>query len=132
MANIARHQKGAGGLRAIRGRAGEQAAAEFLSSRGYRVLARNVRRGRWEIDLIATNDRTLVFVEVRTRRVMAYGSPAESVGSAKQRRLANAAEIWLRDTPDQWATIRFDVVAVTGPMGNLRCTHFPDAFRSPF
>ena len=50
-----------------RGRDGEQAAATFLESRGYRILATNVRQGRWEIDLIATNGQLLVFVEVRSR-----------------------------------------------------------------
>ena len=115
-----------------RGRAAEQAAAEFLKSLGYQVRDSNVRRGRWEIDLIATCGDTVVFVEVRSRRATHFGCPSVSVDLGKQRRIANAAEIWLRDAARSWSVIRFDVVAVTGPGDDLRCQHFPDAFRSPF
>ena len=115
-----------------RGRAAEHAAAELLKSLGYQVRASNVRRGRWEIDLIATCRDTVVFVEVRSRRATQYGCPSVSVGLRKQCRIANAAEIWLRDAGHIWPVIRFDVVAVTGPPEDLRCRHFPDAFRSPF
>ena len=116
--------------RLARGRAAEQAALEFLESRGYRLVDRNVRRGRWEIDLIVRAGETLVFVEVRSRSNQRFGSAAETVGRRKQRHLVNAAELWLRGHP-QGGPIRFDVIDVDTGHARSRCRHFVDAFRSP-
>ncbi len=115
-----------------RGRDGEQAAAAFLASRGYRILATNVRQGRWEIDLIATNDELLAFVEVRSRAHARLGFPCETVDLRKQRHVANAAHLWLLGQRGFWHTIRFDVIEVIGAGSGLSCRHFPDAFQSPF
>ena len=115
-----------------RGRDGEQAAAGFLESRGYRILATNVRQGRWEIDLIATNDELLAFVEVRSRAHARLGFPCETVDLRKQRHVANAAHLWLQGQRGFWHTIRFDVIEVIGAGSGLSCRHFPDAFQSPF
>ena len=115
-----------------RGSLGEQAAAAFLETRGYRIVARNVRQGRWEIDLIATHERILVFVEVRSRAHVGFGFPSETVDFRKQRHVANAAHLWLRGQRPFWDAIRFDVIEVMGHGSAMSCRHFADAFQSPF
>lgn len=91
---------------------GERAAARFLRRRGCRILLRGYRTPQGEIDLIARDGDTLVFVEVKSRR---RGEPAEAVTPEKQRRLTLAALHFLKanrllDTP-----CRFDVVAIVWP-----------------
>jgi len=78
-----------------RGAAFEQLAAAWCSARGWQILARNVTCRRGEIDLIALDKATVVFIEVRQRTSSRYGTPAETVTAAKQRRLAAAIRYWL-------------------------------------
>jgi putative endonuclease len=95
------------------GRQGEETAAAFLRTRGYRILEHNYRCPVGEIDLIAEQNGVLCFVEVKSRSSLAYGSPAEAVNRAKQRHLARAASYYLttrRSGGD--VACRFDVVAV--------------------
>lgn len=111
------------------GREGEQAAAAYLESLGYRILARNVRYRAGEIDLVATENGFLVFVEVKTRRGSRFGSPAEAVTAEKQRRLVRLAGIYLAHRGGNPPPCRFDVVAVEpGPDGKLRCRLIKGAF----
>lgn len=106
------------------GSRGEAQAAEYLLGLGYTILQTNWRCRRGEIDIIAQDGATLVFVEVRTRSSANLGSPEESVTIAKQRRLAELAQIYLhyRETagksmPDAW---RIDVIAIrTGSVRRL-------------
>lgn len=92
---------------------GEATAEAYLRSRGFRVLARQVRVGRLgEIDLVCVDGRTLVFVEVKTRRDAAFGVPEEAVTAAKRGRLKRAAEAWLLARGLEDAPFRLDVVAV--------------------
>ncbi len=95
------------------GSLGESLAAEVLRRNGYRILARNVRTPLGEIDLIARQGDTLVFIEVKMRRSLRCGTPAEAVTSSKQRRLRRAAEYYLLKQPARAVKIRFDVVAIT-------------------
>lgn len=97
------------------GRAAEQTASAHLEGCGYRILGRNVRVGRGELDIIARRGTTLVFVEVKARRSAACGTPEEAVTPWKQRQVARLAQIWLLSRPGlQRAVgeIRFDVVAI--------------------
>ena len=90
----------------------EELCAELLRKSGLRVLARNWRCRRGEIDLVAEDDGTLVFVEVRYRRDQRFGGAAESVTAAKQARLIAAARLYLLRQPDarsEWVC-RFDVL----------------------
>ncbi|HEB88115.1 MAG TPA: YraN family protein [Deltaproteobacteria bacterium] len=99
--------------RQMLGREGEAHAARFLESRGYRIVARNVRADRVEIDLIVRRGRLLVFVEVKSRRTGAHGLAAEAVDDRKQRRLRRGAHAWLAANPAvarQTGERRFDVV----------------------
>jgi putative endonuclease len=83
------------------GRLGEDAAARYLVERGYRIVARNVRADRVELDLIARRGPLLVFVEVKTRRGTDPGRAAEAVDPRKQRRLRHGAQAWLASHPPQ-------------------------------
>lgn len=78
------------------GSQGEAQAAEYLLGLGYTILQTNWRCRRGELDIIAQDGATLVFVEVRTRSSARLGSPEESVTVAKQRRLAELAQIYLQ------------------------------------
>jgi putative endonuclease len=98
------------GRRALGGE-GEARAAAWLEARGWLVLGRNVRAGGVEIDLVARRGRTVAFVEVKSRRSAAAGSPEEAVDARKQRRLALGAAAWLAAHARPGWTARFDVVA---------------------
>ena len=78
------------------------------------MLDRNWRCREGELDIVARCGDTIVFSEVKTRSSNAYGSPAEAVGAAKQRRIRRLALLWLRDRGVHAAEIRFDVVSVVG------------------
>lgn len=117
--------------RRARGRAGEEAAGHALAARGYRVLARNVRVGRGEIDLVCEHDGDIVFVEVKARRGAAFGTPAEAVTVRKQRGLLALAARYLGRTGRAHRTCRFDVVEVWLGAGGLPASVevLRDAFR---
>lgn len=109
------------------GRAGEDAAAAWLESRGWRVLARRWRAARREIDLVAEKDGVLAFVEVKTRRPGALAPAVTAVDARKRARIAAAAGA----AADRWRAraYRFDVVAVTWEREGPTFEHFEDAFR---
>lgn len=94
------------------GAEGEAHAAAYLERRGYRILGRNVREGGVEIDIIARRGRTLVFIEVKTRRGGRYGPPHEAVDARKRARIVRGALAWLRARGRTGDRIRFDVIAV--------------------
>ncbi|HEY3490586.1 MAG TPA: YraN family protein [Candidatus Deferrimicrobiaceae bacterium] len=110
------------------GREAEGAAAGYLESLGMTIVGRNVRTGGGEIDLVARDGGTLVFVEVRYRESDAFGTPEDSVGVLKRLRVARAARRYLAEIgPSGWTEARFDVVAVEGgETPALR--HFQGAF----
>ena len=98
-----------------KGRAGEDEAARFLEGRGLALLARNVRAGGGELDLVAADGRCVVFAEVKWRRDASRGTPAEAVTPAKRRKLLSAARAWLAANPSGGPRdVRFDVVAIEG------------------
>ena len=101
--------------RQLFGRAAEEAAARYLIHDGWRLLGRNVRIGRGELDIVARRGPVLAFVEVKARRTRTCGAPEDAVGAAKRRQIARLAELWLAARP--WALtgvdeVRFDIVAV--------------------
>ncbi len=111
------------------GAAGEARAAAHLIWRGYRVLARNVRSGGVEIDLVARRGGLVVFVEVKTRRSRAFGAPEAAVDARKQARLVRGAAAWLREHPARVGRVRFDVIAVErDPRSGWRVRHIEGAF----
>ncbi len=96
------------------GRSGEDRAAKHLAKLGYRVLERNYRTKQGEIDLIALDGDTVVFVEVKTRTSDAYGAPELAVDQRKQGRMVKAALGYLRQKKLHQMACRFDVVAISG------------------
>lgn len=97
----------------LRGESAEQQAHQFLLKKGLKPVARNFRCKQGEIDLIMTDQQTLVIIEVRFRQTDKYGSAAESVTRAKQSRIIAATQVYLA-TQKINKSIRFDVVALSG------------------
>ena len=89
---------------------GEQDVGSYLEGQGYRVLAMNYTRPTGEIDLIAQQRDTVVFVEVKRRSSQRYGRPAEAVTPTKRRRIVRTAMLYLQETRQMDARVRFDVV----------------------
>lgn len=100
------------GRRAL-GAQGEDAAAQWYTAEGYRVLDRNWRCRDGEIDLVVAGDGLIVFCEVKTRRSDRFGTPAEAVTRTKQQRLRRLASRWLQEHDSRAAGLRFDVASVT-------------------
>lgn len=91
---------------------GEKLAQGFLKKRGYRIIETNYRCKVGEIDIVARQKDSLVFVEVRTKRSLVFGTPEESLSYSKRSRMRNAAYQYLRtheNTPESW---RIDLVAI--------------------
>ena len=101
------------------GRWGEATAAEYLSKRGYAILARNVHTRYGEIDLLArAPEGMLVFVEVKTRTSRSFGYPEEAVDARKLGHLVSSAEAYLQEHPDlDFQGWRIDVIAIEGRPG---------------
>jgi putative endonuclease len=101
-------------LRHDLGRMGEDLAAAHLERLGLRVLARNFRTRWGELDIVAANEDTIVFCEVKTRR-QGSGSPWDALGPGKQRRVRRMAACWLMEVQKRpfAAELRFDAVGVT-------------------
>lgn len=100
-------------LRKLLGKTGEDSASRHLAKQGYRILDRNVRIASGEIDLIALDRDTLVFVEVKTRTSDAFGAPELAVDLRKQKRMTKAALAYLKTKKLHQMPCRFDVVAIT-------------------
>jgi putative endonuclease len=108
------------GARQGLGRRGEQLAAERLAGLGYEVVARNFRCPAGEIDLVARQADTWVFVEVRTRRGTSFGTPEESITPRKRQHLIASAQHYLLAHQLEDVPWRIDAVAVAlSPRGKL-------------
>jgi len=112
------------------GARGEAAAARFLKRLGYIIVGRSERDRIGEIDLVAVDRQTVVFVEVKTRRHHHTGHPVEAVDADKQRRVTRAGLSYLRRHDLLENAARFDVIAVTWPDGEKRpaIQHYKNAF----
>ena len=112
------------------GEKGEELTVSFLQERGYRIVANNFRSPLGEVDLVAQEGDTTVFVEVKTRRSLAYGVPQESVTSMKQAQILKTALIYLKKNNLGNGNYRFDVVSVViGPDGEVKSIELiKDAF----
>ncbi len=93
---------------------GEDRASQALRAQGYRIVERNFRCRQGELDLIARDGDTLVFVEVRSRADDRFGGGAAAVGPGKQRQVVRVAQAYLSIRRPRFDTCRFDVVAITG------------------
>jgi len=112
------------------GERGEDFAARYLHRLGYHIVGRQVDLRVGELDIVAVDGRTVVFVEVKTRRSTDAGTPAEAVDQLRQERLTRAALAYLKSHGLLEYSARFDVVALTWPEGARTPTveHIRDAF----
>lgn len=106
-----RHSGHNGGL----GRWGEAYAAAYVERHGLRVIERNWRCTHGEIDIIALDRGQVVFIEVKTRRDHARGTPLESITAEKLMRLRRLARTWLREHAHTGVVARIDAIAITRP-----------------
>ncbi len=116
------------------GKIGEDAACKYLIARGWRIAERNFRCGRYEIDIIAVNDRYIIFTEVKTRSSVDFGSPSQAVTIKKRGFIRAGAEGYMRrNSCDLYP--RFDVIEViinngvkTDSVNHISVNHIEDAF----
>ena len=112
------------------GRLGEDLAHRFLRSRGCTIVARNYRprSGGGEIDLVAWQDDTLVFAEVKTRASVEFGTPDRAVDAEKELFLRRAARDYARRAGVEWSQVRFDILSIV--LGKPpQINWIPDAFK---
>jgi putative endonuclease len=110
------------------GKTGEELAIAELERRGYAVLARRYRTKHGEIDIVARDGETIVFVEVKARATAEFGTAAEAVTRRKQLQLASMAADYLARNRLTNVPCRFDVVAIDGIGETAVITVYPNAF----
>ncbi len=109
---------------------GEALAEEYLRSKGYQILAKNWICDRHEIDIIASNNDFIIFIEVKTRASDMWGLPEEAVSTNKIKRIVQAADFYLNANDiDQPA--RFDIIAIVLNKYKTEIEHIEDAFMAP-
>ena len=106
------HARGMSGARMTLGKSGEDLACRELERRGYAIVARRFRVRSGELDIVARDGAVMVFVEVKTRAGRRFGTAAEAVTAAKQRRIARLAHEYLLRHRMSDCPCRFDVVSV--------------------
>jgi putative endonuclease len=110
------------------GRWGEEEAVRYLRRLGMTILERNMRTPVGEIDIIARTGKLLIFVEVKTRRSDAFGTPQEAVGPTKQRQIVRTAQWYIADGKGKGLQPRFDVIAIRPAATGAQVEHIPNAF----
>lgn len=106
------------------GAEGERAARDFLTAKGVQILAMNYRRPTGEVDIVARQGETILFVEVKRRTTLRYGLPAEAVTPAKRARIRSTAALYLQEKGLDDAPVRFDIIEILP--GSIR--HIEGAF----
>jgi len=110
------------------GKAGEETAVRFLKKKGYKILEQNYTCPVGEIDVIARDRKTTVFVEVKTRRTLSYGSARLAITPRKQRKISMVALYYLKSNQQMRQRARFDVVTVQSSNGTLNIDLIKNAF----
>lgn len=110
------------------GRAGEEFTCEYLKKCGMRVLARNYRAKKGEIDLVARDGDTIVFVEVKTRSSNAYGTAGEAVTYRKQQMIIKTAQWYIMQNNIKESNFRFDVAEVSAGDAGFSINYLRNAF----
>jgi len=117
------------GLRKEMRRQGEEVATRYLCDKGYRILARNYYTRFGELDIVCEKDGTIVFVEVRSRRGVAFGTPEESITPAKMAKIRKTAMSYLAECAGRrYKGIRFDVITIRQQSGKTEVNHLQGAF----
>ena len=116
-------------LRQHRGEKGEQIAVNFLRRLGYQIAQQNYRCRQGEIDIIAKDGATLVFIEVKTKAQAAFGAPQAMVTPTKQKTITQVAMRYVQQHHFLNTALRFDVIGITFlSNGRTEVEHFPAAF----
>ena len=110
--------------RVILGKTGEDLASDELERRGYVILARRYRKRGGEIDIIARDGETIVFVEVKTRAADSLSAPERAINTEKMIALRRAARDYVRRSGAEESQVRFDAISITG----RELEHLRDAF----
>lgn len=110
------------------GKKGEDIAAWHLQKLGYHILERNYRSPLGEIDIVARDGETMVFIEVKSRKSEEFGEPELAVGKKKQRKITQISLYYLEHSDDPQANVRYDVVAVKFMSDNTEVRVIRDAF----
>lgn len=111
-------------LNKVLGVSGETLASNFLKKNGYKIIERNYKNKLGEIDIIASNKKTIVFVEVKARDTIVYGRPSEAVNFYKQNKIRKVAQQFLLENKLDGFPCRFDVIEIVGEKIN----HIENAF----
>ena len=114
----------------ILGKEGEEMAAKYLEDKGYTILDRDWHCGHKDLDLVATKDDTVVFVEVKTRTSTDWGDPEDFINDRKIRRIVNSADAYIRYNRIDM-DVRFDVVSIVVEKGEFKLEHIEQAFFPP-
>jgi putative endonuclease len=109
------------------GKKGEDIAAAYLEKKGYRILEKNWRQWRNELDLVAVDGKYLVIVEVKTRQSNVFGEPETAVTREKQKTLIRAANAYIR-YKNMDMEVRFDIISVILAKDSEQIHHMEDAF----
>ncbi|CCZ38399.1 uPF0102 protein BFAG_00030 [Bacteroides fragilis CAG:558] len=112
------------------GKAGEDAAVQYLEQHEYTIRHRNWRKGHLELDIVAAQNGELIIVEVKTRTDTDFALPQDAVTPQKIRRTVIAADTYIKLFQID-ASVRFDIITVVGKVGNFRIEHIKEAFYSP-
>lgn len=110
------------------GKMGEDEAARYLKSVGYKIRSRNWKFYGYEIDIVAETDKFIVFVEVKTRTSKQFGNPEDFVGNARMKRMVDAAHHYLIEF-DIDKDSRFDIIGIVWDGKSFLLEHIDDAFR---
>lgn len=119
-------------FRLLLGDRGERAAVRYLKKQRFRILAKQYRNSYGEVDIIAQDGKTTVFVEVKTRTSTNEGQPFDAVDLRKQEKLTRIALAWLKQHGRLEQSSRFDVVSILWPdeKGEPQIQHFRNAFEA--
>lgn len=112
------------------GRSGEGLAADYLRKHGYQLIELNARNHLGEIDIVARDGQTLVFVEVKTRLSPEYGNPKHAITRQKQNRLTRVALAYLKKAGQLHSRARFDVVSIDWTQGTPQIELIQNAFEA--
>ena len=114
-------------MKRLIGDKGEDLAVRYLKGKGYKVIQRNFRTPLGEVDIIADDRDTLVFIEVKTRTDDSFGLPFEAVDGRKRERMRKIALLYLKNSGKE-RPVRFDVISIEIKDGRSNINHIKEAF----
>lgn len=110
------------------GRWGEEKAKSYIEEKGFKIIEKNFRISRGEIDLIAEKENTIIFIEVKTRKNSFFGPPQSAVNFKKQNKIKKVAKYFLVNNNYKDYKKRFDVIAIIYNNKNIDIEHYKNSF----